>query len=297
MTNDEWDILRPRHWPKNVFVLAGLVFSQKLSGTGAGTVSQALLAAGQALGAFVCFCLVSSAVYIFNDLVDRKTDALHPQKGQRPIASGRVTQKQAIRMMVFCLSGSLIGSYLIEPFLTLWVIVYFGLMVFYSMSLKRVMILDCIVIAVGFCLRAVAGAVAVDVMISAWLVICTFALCLFLGFGKRRSEIEQLTGDAQAYRQTLAGYTPELLAHMMNVTSGLAIVCFLLYATDAETELKFGNDYLAYTMPLVLFCIFRFSALIQTGTYSGPVQVFWADRPFQLGLFLWAAACMAILYG
>ncbi len=293
ITNDEWDILRPRHWPKNVFVLAGLVFSQKLSGT----ASQALVAIGQSLGALVCFCLISSAVYILNDLVDRKADGLHPKKSRRPIASGRVTQSQAIRMMVFCLSGSLIGSYLIEPMLTLWVIAYFGLMVFYSLSLKRVMILDCIVIAVGFCLRAVAGAVAVDVMISSWLVICTFALCLFLGFGKRRSEIEQLTGEAQAYRQTLARYTPELLAHMMNVTSGLAIVCFLLYATDAETELKFGNDHLAYTVPLVLFCIFRFSALIQTGTYSGPVQVFWADRPFQLGLLAWAVACMAILYG
>ena len=293
MTNDEWDILRPRHWPKNVFVLAGVMFSQKLFGSG----SQALLAAGQALGALVCFCLVSSAVYICNDLVDREADRLHPRKSQRPIASGRVTQKQALRMMVLCLLGSLIGSLFIERFLAMLILVYFGLMVLYSMCLKRVMILDCIVIAVGFCLRAVAGAVAVAVMISAWLVICTFALCLFLSFGKRRSEIEQLTGDAQAYRETLAGYTPELLAHMMNVTSGLAIVCFLLYATDAETKLKFGNDHLAYTMPLVLFCIFRFSALIQTGTYSGPVQVFWADRPFQVGLFLWVAACLVILYG
>ena len=293
MTNDEWDILRPRHWTKNVFVLAGVMFSQKLFGSG----SQARLAAGQALGALVCFCLVSSAVYICNDLVDREADRLHPRKSQRPIASGRVTQKQALRMMVLCLLGSLIGSLFIERFLAMLILVYFGLMVLYSMCLKRVMILDCIVIAVGFCLRAVAGAVAVDVMISAWLVICTFALCLFLSFGKRRSEIEQLTGDAQAYRETLAGYTPELLAHMMNVTSGLAIVCFLLYATDAETKLKFGNDHLAYTMPLVLFCIFRFSALIQTGTYSGPVQVFWADRPFQVGLFLWVAACLVILYG
>ncbi len=293
MTNDEWDILRPRHWPKNVFVLAGVVFSQKLFGPG----SQAMLAAGKALGALICFCLVSSAVYICNDLVDRKADRLHARKSQRPIASGRVTQKQALRLMVFCLSGSLIGSYLIEPFLTLWALAYFGLMLFYSMSLKRVMILDCIVIAVGFCLRAVAGAVAVDVAISSWLVICTFALCLFLGFGKRRSEIEQLTGDAQAYRQTLAGYTPELLAHMMNVTSGLAIVCFLLYATNAETEPKPWTEHpLAYTMPLVLFCIFRFSAMIQKGTHAGPVQVFWADRPFQVGLILWVAACLVILY-
>jgi 4-hydroxybenzoate polyprenyltransferase len=158
------------------------------------------------------------------------------------------------------------------------------------------MILDCVVISIGFCLRAVAGAVVVEVDISPWLIICTFALCLFLAFGKRRSEIAQLRENSQLFRETLGGYTPELLAHMLNVTSGLAIVCFLLYARDPETVDKFNTANLVYTTPLVLYCVFRFSALIQKGKYSGPVQFIARDLPFQIGFVLWVLSCIVIVY-
>jgi 4-hydroxybenzoate polyprenyltransferase len=170
------------------------------------------------------------------------------------------------------------------------------LMVLYSLLLKHKMILDAIVISIGFVLRAVAGAVVIGVFISPWLVICTFTLCLFLAFGKRRSEIALLTNDGPLFRKTLGGYNVELLNHMLDVTSAIAIVSFLLYSMDSRTLTVLKTNDLVYTMPLVLYCIFRFSVLIQKGTYSGPVQIILRDIPFQLGLFLWAIACTAIVY-
>jgi hypothetical protein len=158
------------------------------------------------------------------------------------------------------------------------------------------MILDCAIIALGFCLRAVAGAVVISVFISPWLMICTFALTLFLGFGKRRGEIAQLRDNSEAFRRTLGEYTPELLAHMLDVSSMLAVACFLLYAMDSRTREVFGSNNLVYTTPVVLYCIFRFSALTQKGMYSDPVRLILKDRPFQLGLVLWAVLCVGIIY-
>ena len=169
-------------------------------------------------------------------------------------------------------------------------------MVCYSLGLKHVMILDCAIIALGFCLRAVAGAVVIDVFISPWLVICTFALTLFLAFSKRRGEIAQLQANSEAFRKTLGEYTPELLAHMLDVSSVLAVVCFLLYAMDSGTSELFGTNNLVYTSPVVLYCIFRFSALTQKGLYSDPVKLILRDRPFQIGLVVWAVLCVGIIY-
>lgn len=285
-------IMRPAHWTKNVFVFAGLVFGKKLAGAQADVVH----AVAAALAAFAGFCLISSAVYIFNDLMDQESDKKHPDKSKRPIASGRITASKAWGVLGACLVSAWVIGWLVSAQVFGVLAGYFGLMLLYSALLKRVMILDCIIIAVGFCLRAVAGALAVGVWISPWLIICTFAICLFLGFGKRRSEMAQLSEQAQTFRATLSDYTPELLAHMLNVTSALAIVCFLLYAMDDQTTARFGNNYLVYTTPLVLFCVFRFSSLIQIGKYSGPVQFILGDRPFQIGFILWALSCVLIIY-
>jgi hypothetical protein len=158
------------------------------------------------------------------------------------------------------------------------------------------MIVDVIIISVGFVLRAMAGAVVIGVFVSPWLIICTFALCLFLGFSKRYSEIILLAENSILFRKTLGGYTLELLAHMLDVTSGLAVVCFLLYTMDARTERLFGTNNLVFTVPFVLYCIFRFSALIQKGRFSGPVQIILCDRAFELGFALWVLSCLAIIY-
>ena len=285
-------ILRPVHWVKNVFVFAALIFSRRLAGPWA----ESLPAVGMALGAFFCFCLASSAVYILNDILDRRTDSVHPERRSRPIAAGRVTVSTALAIGAGCALLALSGSLILSNALAGIILAYVLLMVFYSMGLKHVMILDCVIIALGFCLRAVAGAVVIDVFISPWLVVCTFALTLFLAFGKRRGEIAQLQENSEAFRKTLGEYTPELLAHMLDVSSVLAVVCFLLYAMDFRTRELFGTNNLVYTTPVVLYCIFRFSALTQKGLYSDPVKLILKDRPFQVGLVLWTVLCVGIIY-
>ena len=284
--------MRPSHWSKNIFVFAALIFGKNLFGP----IDEVLLAFGSAVGGFLCFSLAASAIYIFNDIIDREADSLHPEKSQRPIAAGTVSIGSAAVMSVLYATVAIIGSYMLARALAIIIVTYIVLMILYSLFFKRMMILDCVVISLGFCLRAIAGAVVVGVFISPWLIICTFALCLFLGFGKRRSEIAQLRENSESFRKTLAGYTPELLAHMLDVSSGLAIVCFLLYAMDERTLRTFGTTNLVYTTPLVLYCVFRFSALIQKGKYSGPVQLILRDRPFQLGFTLWVLACIGVIY-
>ncbi len=284
-------LMRPSHWSKNVFVFAALVFGQRLSGA----PEEVLVAVGSAICGFVCFCLASSAIYIFNDIIDLSADRLHPEKRNRPIASGAVGVRSAAALSAICAGGGIAGGYALDGGFGGIIVGYIVLMVLYSLLLKRAMILDCVVISIGFCLRAVAGAVVVKVSISPWLIICTFALCLFLAFGKRRSEIAQLGENGGDFRETLGGYTPELLAHMLDVTSGLAIVCFLLYATDERTVAIF-TDKLIYTTPVVLYCIFRFSALVQKGKFSGPVELILQDLPFQIGFVLWCLLCIGIVY-
>ena len=284
--------MRPSHWSKNGFVFAGLIFAGKLLGP----ADEVLWAVGRAIGGFFCFCLAASAVYILNDIIDRKRDRLHPEKCKRPIAAGSVTIGYALVISALCAAVAIIGGFLLGRSFAIIILTYITLMILYSLLLRRIMILDCVVISIGFCLRAIAGAVVVEVFISPWLIICTFALCLFLAFGKRRSEIAQLRQNGESFRNTLTGYTPELLAHMLDVTSGLAVVCFLLYAMDDRTFQIFGNNNLVYTTPLVLYCIFRFSALIQTGKYSDTVQLILNDLPFQIGFVIWILSCIGIIY-
>ena len=279
--------MRPHHWIKNILVFAALVFGQRL---------YSLSAVAAAAGAFVCFCIASSAVYIFNDIVDRRTDKLHPEKRNRPIAAGTLSVNAAAVMSILCAVVSVAGALVLTRQLGIIIILYILLMLLYSLVLRRAMILDCVTISIGFCLRAIAGAVVVSVFISHWLIICTFALCLFLAFSKRRCEIAQFQEQSELFRQTLGGYTPELLAHMVNVTSGLAVASFLLYATDDGTIERFGTINLVYTTPFVLYCVFRLSALTQQGKFSGPVQIILSDIGFQIGFLLWILSCIGIIY-
>ena len=284
-------IMRPTHWSKNVFVFAALIFGRKLIGE----PDEVLISVASAIGAFMCFSLASSAMYIFNDVMDRKTDLLHPDKRKRPIASGQISVGHAIVFAAFCAITALVGGFMLVQTFAIILLMYMAMSLLYSLYLKQKMVIDVIIIATGFVFRAVAGAVVVGVFISPWLIICTFALCLFLGFSKRYAEIRLLAENGKEFRKTLGGYTPELLSHMVNVSSGLAVICFLLYTMDARTVHTFGTNNLFVTVPLVLYCVFRFSVLIQKGVYTGPVHIVLKDRPFQLGFLLWMLACFAII--
>lgn len=304
-------LLRPSQWIKNLFVFAGLVFGRKLSGPEAG--ENILLT----LIGFVCLCLVSSAVYVVNDIHDREEDKLHPRKRTRPIAAGQVTVAAATVLTLVLLIFGLGGSWVLDPGFGLVVTAYLVLQTLYTFGFKHAVILDVISIGLGFVLRAVSGAVLVHVAISPWLVLCTFTLCLFMGFSKRRCELNALAGQnaggAGKHRKTLAIYTPDLLNHMTTVTAGIAIVSFLLYTIDARTiaefgaaagervELaktlgRFGSQCLLYTIPIVVYAVFRFAVLVEHGEVDGPTDVVVRDRPFQIAILLWTVAAMVIVY-
>lgn len=284
-------LMRPSQWTKNVFLLAGLVFGQKLTDLGAVKTV--------ALG-FVCFSLISSAIYVYNDIRDRNEDRLHPRKRTRPVAAGEVGVPSAIVFALALVVVGLGGAFWLDSGFFVVALVYVVLQTAYSSGLKRAALLDVIFIGVGFVLRAVAGAVLVHVEISHWLVICTFTLCLFMGFSKRRCELNALAdgtrADAARHRRTLIAYTPELLNHMTTLTAGIAVVSFMLYATDERTIAVFHTTYLVYTLPLVVYAIFRFALLVEHGRVDGPTEVLLRDRPFQAAIALWGAAVLLIVY-
>lgn len=287
-------LLRPTQWIKNLFVFAGLVFGGKLLDGHSFLTS---------LLAFGCMCLVSSAVYVINDIHDRDEDKLHPRKRQRPIASGLVSVPAAVTLAVILLLVGLGGSWELHRRFGLIVGAYFVLQLFYTFGFKHAVILDVIAIGLGFVLRAVAGVVVLDVDLSRWLVLCTFTLCLFMGFSKRRCELNALAENgskaAVKHRKTLAIYTPDLLNHMTTLTAGVAIVSFMLYTIDARTITVFGDfgaKVLLYTLPIVVYAIFRFAVLVEHGQVDGPTEVVTRDRPFQISLLLWVLAVLLIVY-
>lgn len=289
-------LLRPAQWIKNSFVFAALAF-----GNAFGLEIDGHSAVELSLVAFGVFCLASSAGYIFNDILDRHRDRLHPLKKDRPIASGAVSIPAALGIMagliVVLVAVSL--SLLSSVFLTT-VLAYLVLTTAYSIALKHRMILDVVVIAMLFVLRALGGAAAIQVEASPWLLICTFMLCLFLGFGKRRCEIAAI-GDVEAIREhrpTLVRYTPHLLTHLLSSSGGMAIITFLLYTLDTRpTPFEAQKQQLIYTLPLVVYGIFRYAMLIELGKATGPTDLIIKDPPFLVAIFLWLILAGLILYG
>lgn len=289
-------LMRPAQWTKNVFVFAGLAFGGLLF-----DLRSVLIA----VAGFGCLSLVSSVVYIFNDIHDRNEDRLHPRKRHRPIASGRVTTPSAVGLALVLLVLGVAGSLLLDRAFLVVVLAYLLLQTLYTFQFKHVALLDVIAIGLGFVLRAVAGAVLVHVEVSPWLIICTFTLCLFMGFSKRRCELNALAedngSDAAQHRRTLSIYTPDLLNHMTTVSAGIAVVTFMLYATDDRTIAEFARfntnpTYLLYTLPIVVYAIFRFAVLVEHGEVDGPTDVVLRDRPFQAAIVLWVAAALVIFY-
>lgn len=280
-------LLRPAQWVKNVFVFAAWGFSDKR------WEAAAFLTAWVA---FFSFSLLSSAVYAFNDLRDWREDARHPTKRTRPVASGALSPAAAGFDAVLLTIGGLLIAWRLPVGFLLTALVYVGLNLCYSLGAKRLVLLDVILVAIGFVLRALGGAEALQVEVSAWLVICTFTLCLFLGFGKRRCELAMLDGPGEAanHRATLARYTPELLNQLLSVTGGLAVITFLLYTLDPYTARSFRP--LVFTTPLVFYAIFRYAMLIERGEHPGPSDILIGDRPFLVTAVVWLLLAGAIVY-
>lgn len=288
---DYIDLLRPAQWIKNVVVFAGPAAGLKLSSP---------TALGQAFIAFAAFCLAASATYALNDVIDRKADASHPTKRNRPVARGAIAPGTALTMSLALAAAALaITAILLPSGVGVVLVAYLTLTIAYSLTLKRRVILDVIIVAIGFVLRAFAGSVAVGVPTSEWLVACVFTLCLFMGFGKRRCEIAMIGNldEIGQHRRTLVRYTPDLLNHLLAVSAGIAVITFLLYTLDTSGHPSpFPKQHLFYTLPLVIYGIFRFAMLTELGIYSGPTEIVLKDKALMLAIILWAACALVIAY-
>ncbi len=279
--------LRPKQWIKNLFIFAALLFSQNL-------FNRPLLIL--TVEAFVAFCLASSAHYIFNDLRDIEEDRLHPVKRNRPLASGRLKKAPAVAaLLVIGAAGIALAASINTPFL-LMVLGYLALQTLYSMWLKHVVILDIFVVAAGFLIRVVAGGLAIRVEISSWLLICTILLSLFLAMGKRRHELVLLNKDATSHRPILKEYNVYLLDQMISVVTASTLVAYCLYTISEETVAKFGTRNLIFTVPFVLYGIFRYLYLIHQKAEGGtPEALIVQDKPLLIDIFLWIVAAALIL--
>jgi len=279
--------LRPQQWIKNFFIFAPLIFSRNVLHPEAALTAAATFAA---------FCIVSSAHYIFNDLMDIEEDKLHPIKSRRPLASGRLPKGAAVAaMLVLAALGLGLAAAIGLPILIVS-LVYLVLQVAYSIRLKHVVILDIFVVAAGFVIRVVAGGLAIKVMISSWLLVCTMLLALFLAMSKRRHELILLESEAANHRPILKEYNTYLLDQMISVVTASTLVAYCLYTISEETVAKFGTRRLIWTVPFVLYGIFRYLYLIHQKNEGGsPEHLILKDKPLLADIFCWIIAAGLIL--
>ncbi len=280
--------MRPAQWLKNGFVLSPLVFAGKLLDSH--LVVKEMLAFG-------AFCLAASGVYLWNDALDWRNDLRHPAKRIRPIPSGRLSTTAAALWGLVLLSAGILIAASLNSRTSLVVGCYAVVQVLYCLWLKHILILDLMCIAVGFTLRVLAGATAIEVEASHWVLICTFLLALVLGIAKRRLEIVLLAENSAEHRPVLLNYTLPWLDQAGTMLSGATVVAYALYAVSPETQAKFGSDRLIYTLPFVIYGILRYQYLAHAGEQTGdPTAALLTDRPLLACILAWAITCAAIIY-
>jgi 4-hydroxybenzoate polyprenyltransferase len=280
--------MRPRQWvTKNIFIFAALVFDKQL------LVVDSFL---RTLAGFALFCLISSSVYIFNDLADVEADRQHPEKKNRPIASGRLPVPAAWTAGILLAAITLVTGYLLAPAFGYVIGLYFLINMAYSKWLKHIPIIDVLVISAGFVLRVGAGVTLIHVeRFSPWLYVVMTLLSLFLGFGKRRAELALLMQGAGSHRKVLEGYTLPLLDQYIMIVSGTTIVAYSLYTFSAPNVP--ANHSMMLTIPFVVYTIFRYLYLIEVKHAGGaPEEILLSDRPFLIAMILWALTVLAIFY-
>ncbi len=281
-------LARPAQWLKNGVVLAALIFGSNIANLQHVTIS--ILAAA-------VFCLLSSAIYSLNDLVDREKDRQHPIKRNRPLASGKISTGAAIGMIVALSVVGLAVAWKINFQFFIVAAAFMALNFTYSLKLKNMVIVDVMCIAIGFVMRAYAGAVAIDVPASKWLMINALLLALFLGFGKRRHELVMLEDGATAHRQSLERYSPYLLDQLIGVVTAAVVVMYMLYTFSTEVSTKLGTENLFLTIPFVVYGIFRYLYLIHKEEKGGsPTRTMIEDTPLLVTVILWLVTVLIILY-
>jgi 4-hydroxybenzoate polyprenyltransferase len=279
--------LRPEQWTKNLILFAALIFGQRLFDPAA---------VGRSMAAFLIFCVLAGAVYLINDVSDRAADRRHPLKRSRPIAAGEVSPALALAASGVIVAASLIAAFALQSTFGWIAAAYVSLFVLYSRVLKHVVILDVLTIAIGFVLRAAAGAAVIAVPMSQWLLVCTILGAMFLGLSKRRHELTLLADAAPEHRRILEEYNPYLLDQMIGVVTASTLVAYMIYCTSPETTEKFGTTHLVLTTPFPIYGIFRYLYLVHQRGAGSPSEVLLTDRPLIVAIALWGLAVIAIIY-
>jgi 4-hydroxybenzoate polyprenyltransferase len=279
--------LRPRQWPKNVFLFAAIVFDRQFFHL------QPLL---RTITGFVLLCLASGSVYLVNDIADRNQDRMHPTKCKRPIASGQLSVPAAAAAAAVLMAFTLTASFLLAPAFAALIALYLALNLAYSFALKHVPIIDALTVAAFFVMRVVGGVLLITVeRFSPWMYVCMVLLALYISFGKRRSEILLLEDGASNHRRVLGEYSIPLLDSYIQIVSAATIVAYSFYTFSAPNLPT--NDAMMLTIPFVVYGIFRYLYVVQMEHGGGaPEDVVLTDRPLQADFALWGLAVMIILY-
>ena len=280
--------LRPDQWTKNLIVFAALIFAVKLLDPAA---------TAKAAAAFLIFCALSGAVYLVNDVADREQDRQHPVKRMRPIAAGELSPGAAWIAAVVLSAIALVASFTLRPAFGVVAAAYLALFVVYTRSLKHIVVLDVMTIAIGFVLRAVAGGLVISVHISNWLLVCTMLGALFLGLAKRRHEITLLAAGAKGHRRILEEYDPYLLDQMIGVVAAATMVAYIIYCASPETHAYFGTEWMVLTTPFPIYGLFRYLYLVHRKAGGGsPSDMLLEDRPLLACVLLWGITSVLIIY-
>ena len=280
--------MRPDQWIKNFLVFAALLFSKNLL-----SLSKNI----EAIIGFTIFCMITGCAYMINDLVDLEKDKLHSVKSRRPLASGKLKKDTAIKIVVLVCLASLFSAFYMNILFGIIILAYFLLNIGYSIYLKNIVIIDVVSIAAGFVLRVLGGAVIISVVASQWLILCTILLSLFLGFSKRRHELVLLEDSATSHRKVLEHYSPYLLDQMIAVVTASTLICYALYTMSRDTVEKLGTSKLIYTIPFVLYGIFRYLYLVHQKEEGGsPTEIMFTDKPMIINICLWVISSVVFIY-
>ncbi len=284
---DLLSLLRVKHWAKNMFIFTALLFSEKLFEW------QSLLVNTIA---FFAFCFISSSIYSINDIHDARGDRLHPKKKSRPIASGRVGKIQALLIACILLIISSIIGVKLSRYFFLVLLLYFVLNLFYTFIGKNIIIIDAFCISLGFVLRVIGGSFAISVHSSGWMIMTTFFLSLFLGFGKRRNEILSLGEDPSFHRKVLKKYDIGFLNHILISCVTISVLSYALYTLDTSVIQRLGTNKLIYTVPIVTYGFFRYMHLLWENEEGDPTDLILHDMNMLIDIFLWLASTILIIY-
>jgi 4-hydroxybenzoate polyprenyltransferase len=289
-------LIRPTHWAKNLVIFAAILFSP------AKVVLENPDVILYVLQGFAAFCLISSGVYALNDLLDLPADRLHPKKKNRPIASGRIKPSTAIIVAAVFAGGGLTWAFLLTPYFGAIAALYLATNIFYSLGLKRVVILDVLLLSAGFVYRAVGGVALVshflaETYLSYWLVLCAFLLSLFLALAKRRHELAILGESAATHRASLAAYSLPMIDQMLSALTAATLVSYSLYTISDDTLKHYGTRNLFWTIPFVMYGLFRYLYLIYSKNEGGdPTSLLAKDRATLINVALWAVSAAALVY-